>query len=76
MLIVWQDIDKVGDLDFTLCLVELAALRVSSIWIVFLKHNRVLNGILEGVSEETSVAAPRIVITVDDLLSRQVLHRS
>jgi len=74
MRIVWKNVDEVSDLDLALRLVEFTALRTPSVRIVLLRHDLVLDSVLEGISVKTTVAAPRCMIAVKDLLRRQVLH--
>ena len=66
--------DEVGDLHLALCLVELAALRASSVRIVCGRHDWVLNGVLESVRVQTTMAAPGGMVTVKDLLRGKTLH--
>ena len=66
--VVRKNVDKIGDVDLALCRVILAALRFACVWIVFLGHDWVLNGVFVGVSVESSAAAPRGMVAVQDLL--------
>ena len=66
--VVRKNVDKIGDVDLALCRVILAALRFARVWIVFLGHDWVLNGVFVGVSVESSAAAPRGMVAVQDLL--------
>ena len=74
MGVLWQDVDEVGDLHLALCLVLLAALRLSCVRVIFLTHDRVLNSVLEGVRVQTTVAAPGSMVAVEDLLNGQADH--
>ena len=69
-----QDVDEVGDLHLALCLVELAALRAPSVRIVCGRHDWVLDGVLESVRVQTTMAAPGGMVTIKDLLSGKTLH--
>ena len=72
--VVGKNVDKIGNVDLALFLVILAALRFACVRVILLGHDRVINGVFEGVCVETAVAAPRCVVAVQDLLRRQVFH--
>jgi len=72
--VVGKDVDEVSHLSLSLLLVVSASLRPARVGVVFFGHDGVLDGVLEGVGVETSVAAPGTVVAVNDLLHREGLH--
>lgn len=72
--IVRQHVDEVCGLHNALLRVELALLRYAHIGVVLVRHQWIRHGVLEGIREQTSMAAPRIVVAIKDLL-RGKAHR-
>ena len=79
---MWQDIDEVSDLDSSLLFVffvfvasfvvvcsSFARLRLAHVWVVLLGHKLVADCVFEGIGVESSMAPPRRMIAIQDLLS-------
>ena len=62
--IVRQDVDEVSNLHSALLLIILAALRLSNIRVVLLSHQFVVNGVLEAIGVEATMATPRGVVAI------------
>ena len=70
--VVRKHIHEVADLYLALGLVVRAGLRLANVRVVLIEHDFVVDAVLEGIGEETTVAAPRRMITVKDLLGGQL----
>lgn len=64
-----EHVDEVRGLHGALSLIELAFLRLAHVGVVLLTHQWILHRVLEGVREKTSMAAPGVVVAIEDLLS-------
>ena len=69
-----QHVDKVCDGDFALLLVIGTLLWLACVGIVSQGHQWGVDCILKGVRVQTTMASPRSVIAIEELLSRESLH--
>jgi len=67
---VGKNVDEAGCLSHPLCFIIGAFLIHTHVRVVLFGHDRVVYGVLVGISVKPSVTAPRTVVTVNDLLRR------